>query len=75
VNTNWVGPKLSRIKQKRAGLVHNFPGSNKNELDKSKPMQDRRKNDVVSPTLNTDGCKANQVSPKLRKMEAKRMLL
>jgi hypothetical protein len=32
VNTNWVCPKLSRIEQKRAGLVQNFPGSNKNEL-------------------------------------------
>ncbi len=32
VNTNWVGRKLSRIEQKRAGLVQNFPGSNKNEL-------------------------------------------
>jgi hypothetical protein len=31
-NTNWVCPKLSRIEQKRAGLVQNFPGSNKNEL-------------------------------------------
>jgi len=32
VNTNRVCPKLSRIEQKRAGLVQNFPGSNKNEL-------------------------------------------
>jgi hypothetical protein len=32
VNTNWVGPNLSRIEQKRAGLVQNFPGSNENEL-------------------------------------------
>jgi hypothetical protein len=26
VNTNWVCPKLSKIEQKRAGLVQNFPG-------------------------------------------------
>jgi hypothetical protein len=32
VNTNWVGPKLSRIEQIRAGLVQNCPGSNKNKL-------------------------------------------
>ncbi len=31
VNTNWVVPNRSRIPQKRAGLVQNFPGSKENE--------------------------------------------
>ena len=35
-------------------------------------MEDRRKNDVVSPTLNM--IKANQVSPKLREIEAKQTI-